>query len=178
MVRDYDGYSLVVGRFQPLHKGHMDVIRKCAEASEHISIGIGSAQYSHTPENPFTAGERYMMINKALRDEGITNYSIIPIEDLNRYPVWVAHVVSLVPPFRTVYTNNPLTKRLFEESGFEVRASPLYNREVFSGTEIRRRIAADEEWRSLVPDAVAEVIDDIDGVNRIKQISGSYDSPF
>ena len=178
MKHNYDNYSLVVGRFQPLHRGHMDVICKCAEASEHITIGIGSAQGSHTPENPFTSGERYMMINKALRDEGIDNYSIVPIEDLNRYPVWVAHVVSLVPPFKIVYTNNPLTRRLFEESGFEVRASPLYNREVFSGTEIRRRIANDEEWRSLVPEAVAKVIDDIDGVNRIKQISGSNDSPF
>lgn len=179
MSPDYSKYSLVVGRFQPLHKGHMDVILKCAEESEHLTIGIGSAQYSHTPENPFTAGERYMMINKSLRDEGIKNYSIVPIEDLNRYPVWVAHVVSLVPPFKRVYTNNPLTRRLFEESGFEVRQSPLYNRAVFSGTEIRRRIVNDEDWRDLVPAPVAEVIDDIDGVNRIKQISsGGNDAPL
>jgi nicotinamide-nucleotide adenylyltransferase len=179
MRPDYDNYSLVVGRFQPLHKGHMDVIRKCAEESEHLTIGIGSAQYSHTPENPFTAGERYMMINKSLRDEGISNYSIVPIEDLNRYPVWVAHVVSLVPPFRRVYSNNPLTRRLFEEAGFDVRESPLYNRSIFSGTEIRRRIVNDEEWRPLVPEAVAEVLDDIDGVNRLKQISrGSIDAPL
>ncbi len=171
MRSDYDNFSLVVGRFQPLHVGHMDVIRKCAEESEHLTIGIGSAQYSHTPENPFTAGERYMMINKTLRDEGIDNYSIVPIEDLNRYPVWVSHVVSLVPPFKRVYSNNPLTKRLFQEAGFEVRASPLYNREIFSGTEIRRRIVNDEEWRPLVPAPVAEVIDAIDGVERLKQIS-------
>jgi len=83
-----------------------------------------------------------------------------------------------VPPFKTVYTNNPLTRRLFEEAGFEVRQSPLYNRSVFSGTEIRRRILADEEWRELVPDAVAQIIDDIDGVGRIKEISGGNDSPF
>ncbi len=178
MTRNYDGYSLVVGRFQPLHKGHMDVIRKCAEDSEHLTIGIGSAQYSHTPENPFTAGERYMMINKSLRDEGIKNYSIVPIEDLNRYPVWVAHVVSQVPPFRRVYSNNPLTKRLFEESGFEVRDSPLYNRDVFSGTEVRRRIAEDEDWQSLVPEGTAEVIVDIDGVERIKQISRGRNAPL
>lgn len=179
MRPDYDNYSLVVGRFQPLHNGHMDVILKCAEESEHLTIGIGSAQYSHTPENPFTAGERYMMINKALREEGVKNYSIVPIEDLNRYPVWVAHVVSLVPPFRRVYTNNPLTKRLFEESGFDVRASPLYNRDIFSGTEIRRRIVNGEEWRSLVPAPVSDIIDDIDGVNRLKQISGGInDAPL
>jgi nicotinamide-nucleotide adenylyltransferase len=157
----------------------MDVIRKCADESDHLTIGIGSAQYSHTPDNPFTAGERYMMINKTLRDEGIDNYSIVPIEDLNRYPVWVSHVVSLVPPFRRVYSNNPLTKRLFQEAGFDVRDSPLYNREIFSGTEIRRRMICDEEWRSLVPGPVAEVIDAIDGVERVKKISsGGMNAPL
>ncbi|MGN0098462.1 MAG: nicotinamide-nucleotide adenylyltransferase [Candidatus Methanomethylophilaceae archaeon] len=173
---DYSAYSLVVGRFQPLHNGHMEVLCRCASESEHLVVGIGSAQYSHHPDNPFTAGERYLMIHNALEDEGITNYSIVPMEDLNRYSVWVAHVVSMSPPFKRVYTNNPLTKRLFQEAGFEVRNSPLYNREVYSGTEIRRRIVADEEWRSLVPDAVAEVIDDIDGVGRLKDISGGGDN--
>ena len=173
---DYSGYSLVVGRFQPLHQGHMDVIRKCASESEHLVIGVGSAQSSHDPNDPFTAGERYLMINNSLEDEGIRNYSIVPMEDLNRYSVWVAHVVSMAPPFKRVYTNNPLTKRLFEESGFEVRKSPLYNRSIYSRTEIRRRIVQDEEWRSLVPKAVAEVIDDIDGVGRLKDITGGRDN--
>ena len=173
---DYSAYSLVVGRFQPLHNGHMEVLCRCASESEHLVVGSGSAQYSHHPDNPFTAGERYLMIHNALEDEGITNYSIVPMEDLNRYSVWVAHVVSMSPPFKRVYTNNPLTKRLFQEAGFEVRNSPLCHREVYSGTEIRRRIVADEEWRSLIPKAVAEVIDDIDGVGRLKDISGGGDN--
>jgi nicotinamide-nucleotide adenylyltransferase len=178
-MTDYDGYSLVIGRFQPLHEGHMDVIRKCASESERLIIGIGSAQYSHSVDNPFTAGERYLMIDKALEAEGISSYSIVPIEDINRYSVWVSHVVSMSPPFKRVYTNNPLTKRLFVEAGFEVLNSPLYNRSVYSGTEIRRRMAAGEDWRSLVPEAVAEVIDDIDGVERIKAIvGGTGDAPL
>ena len=169
---DYSGYSLVIGRFQPLHNGHMEVLRKCAEESEHLIVGIGSAQSSHDPDNPFTAGERYMMISESLKAEGITEFSIVPVEDLNRYSVWVAHVVSMVPPFKRVYTNNPMTRRLFEEAGYEVRRSPMYNRSVYSGTEVRRRIASGEEWRSLVPEAVADVIDAIDGVGRIKDITG------
>ena len=169
---DYSGYSLVIGRFQPLHNGHMEVLRKCAEESDHLIVGIGSAQISHDPDNPFTAGERYMMISESLKDMGITDFSIVPIEDLNRYSVWVAHVVSMVPPFKRVYTNNPMTRRLFQEAGYEVRRSPMYNRSVYSGTEVRRRIAADEEWRSLVPGAVSEIIDSIDGVGRIKDITG------
>ncbi len=166
-IKDFEKYSLVIGRFQPLHLGHMEVIRKCASESDHLTIGIGSAQYSHTIENPFTAGERYLMIEETLKAEGIANYSIVPIEDLNRYSVWVSHVVSMCPPFVNVYSNNPFTKRLFSEAGFNIKASPLYNREIYSGTEVRRRIAEGGDWRSLVPRSVAEVIDKIDGVGRI-----------
>ncbi|MDY0294054.1 MAG: nicotinamide-nucleotide adenylyltransferase, partial [Candidatus Methanomethylophilaceae archaeon] len=172
--RRCEGYSLVIGRFQPLHRGHLEMIRQCAADSEHLTIGIGSAQYSHDPENPFTAGERYEMISETMREEGVGNFCIVPVEDLNRYSVWVAHVVSMSPPFSAIYSNNPFTRRLFQEAGFDVKDSPLYNRAVYSGTEVRRRMLADEDWRSLVPNAVAEFIDTIDGVNRLKDIAGGH----
>lgn len=178
MKDEYAGYSLVIGRFQPLHLGHMEVLSKCASESDHLIVGVGSAQYSHHQSNPFTAGERYLMIDRALVEAGITNYSIVPVEDLNRYSVWVAHVESMCPPFRCVYTNNPMTRRLFEESGYEVRDSPLYNREYYSGTEIRRRMISGEDWRSLVPDATARVIDAIDGVGRMRAADGGNNAPI
>jgi nicotinamide-nucleotide adenylyltransferase len=161
----------MIGRFQPFHNGHMEVIRKISKESETLTIGIGSAQYSHTINNPFTAGERYRMISNSLKDEGITNAYIVPIEDLNRYSVWVSHVVSMSPPFSVVYSNNTLTRRLFYEAGYKIRDSPLYNRSEYSGTEVRRRMLSDEDWRSLVPKAVADVMDDIDGIGRIKGLS-------
>jgi len=153
----------------------MEVVKKIAEESDHLTIGIGSAQYSHTLENPFTAGERYLMIAETLKAEGFRDFFVVPIEDLNRYSVWVSQVVSIAPPFVRVYTNNPLTRRLFREADFEVRASPLFNRSEYSGTEIRRRMADGGKWRSLVPDKVAEIIDEIDGIERMKDLLGEKD---
>ena len=170
--RYFGEHSLMIGRFQPLHNGHMEVIRKCAAESENLTIGIGSAQYSHECDNPFTAGERYLMINEVLKNEGITNYCIVPIEDLNRYSLWVAQVESLSPPFSIVYSNNPLTRRLFSEAGYELRDSPLYNREIYSGTAVRKKMTEGDGWRQLVPEKVAEIIDNIDGVRRLRDISG------
>lgn len=43
--------ALIIGRFQPFHKGHLSVIKMVAEKSDSIIIGIGSAQLSHTFEN-------------------------------------------------------------------------------------------------------------------------------
>jgi nicotinamide-nucleotide adenylyltransferase len=150
----------------------MEVIRKCAAESENLIIGIGSAQHSHERDNPFTAGERYLMIDEVMKDEGVANYCIVPIEDLKRHSLWVAQVESLSPPFTRVYSNNPLTRRLFGEAGYEVRDSPLYNREMYSGTVVRKMMTEGGEWRQLVPGSVAEIIDYIDGVRRLREISG------
>jgi nicotinamide-nucleotide adenylyltransferase len=162
---------LLIGRFQPFHLGHMEVVRKIIKECDELIIGIGSAQMSHTFENPFTAGERHLMISRALREEGIRDFFLVPIVDINQYGVWVSHVRSMVPPFQRVYTNNPLTKRLFSEAGYDVVASPLFNRAQFSGTEIRRRMVTGNDWRSYVPKAVAEVIDSIDGVKRLRDLT-------
>ena len=162
---------LMVGRFQPFHKGHILVIRRMMESFPSVIIGIGSAQYSHTPENPFTAGERVEMAVESLRAEGIGDFYVVPMEDINEHGRWVAHVESLVPRFRAVASNNPLTARLFHEEGYEVLTTPLYDRKKYSGTEIRRRILAGKPWKGLVPTAVAQIIDEIGGPERIRQIA-------
>ncbi len=168
--------ALIIGRFQPFHNGHLEVLKKIFSECSHVTIGIGSAQYSHTSSNPFTAGERYLMIADTLRSEGFDNFYIVPVEDLNRYALWVSQVVSMCPPFDVVYSNNPYTRRLFFESGYEVRDSPLYNRTEYSGTEVRHRIKDGGDWESLVPEKIAEIIRNIDGVSRIVQL-GESDEP-
>src|SRR5512136_438362 len=107
--------TLFIGRFQPFHKGHLAMVKKILQDNDEVIIGIGSAQYSHTGENPFTASERYEMIKRTLDAEGIRMYSIVPIPDTHVHSVWVSHAVSLVPRFGVVYTNSPLVVRLFRE---------------------------------------------------------------
>jgi nicotinamide-nucleotide adenylyltransferase len=162
----------MVGRFQPFHKGHILVMHKMLQKFPSIILGIGSAQYSHTLDNPFTAGERVEMIVGALRDEGISDFFAVPMEDINEHGRWVAHVESLVPRFSAVASNNSLTSRLFQEEGYDVLTTPLYDRRRYSGTVIRQRILSGKPWRNLVPPAVAEVIDEIGGADRMRQLAG------
>ena len=163
--------SLLLGRFQPFHCGHLEVVRDMARESEYAVIAIGSSQYSHSLENPFTAGERITMISRTMAKEGIKNYHLVAIEDIHRYAVWVSHVKSQVPKFDTVYAHNPLSIRLFKEGGFKVLELELYEPDKYSGTEIRRRMIANEEWRGLVPAPVAELIDEVNGVERLKDLA-------
>jgi cytidyltransferase-related domain len=66
--------AFIVGRFQPFHKGHLEVIEEVLKEHDSVIIGIGSAQYSHTLQNPFTAGERHLMISNALETQKIFNF--------------------------------------------------------------------------------------------------------
>ena len=166
---------LFIGRFQPFHSGHLEVIKEFGPKAESFIIVIGSAQESHTLENPFTAGERYSMIKRSLKDTNVNHVDIIPLPDLNRYSIWVNYVESFVPPFDTVISNNPLTRRLFGEKGYVVQEPKLYKREKFSGKEIRRRILHNESWHDLVPKAVVRIIEETEGTERIRTIGNILD---
>jgi len=166
--------GLLIGRFQPFHLGHIYVIKEIQKAVDEVIICIGSAQKSHSLENPFTAGERVMMIKKGLNENDITkNYYILPIPDVENNSVWISHIKSLAPPFSKVYTGNTLVKRLFKEHGDDVDTPPMYNREEFSGTGIREKMLNGEPWEALVPAAVVDVVKEVDGIQRLKDLAKS-----
>ncbi len=171
--------AVFLGRFQPLHLGHLNAFRYVLERSDEVVIIVGSAQYSHTTRNPFTAGERITMVRLALREAKIDpeRYYIIPVRDLHIHKMWVAHVVSQSPEFSIVYSNEPLTSTLFREEGIKVEPIPFYNRNTYSSTEIRRRMLENDSWRELVPPKVADYIDEIRGVERIRDLAKS-DNPL
>lgn len=164
-----------VGRFQPFHRGHVQVVEHLASDVDDVVIGIGSAERSHTPENPFTAGERAEMIYRAVAELDIRAYTT-PITDIESNAKWVAHVIEFCPPFDTVYTNNPLVDRLFSEAGHDVRGMPLFDRDSYRGTTIRRRIIDRDDWEDLVTEPVHDAIIEFDGIARLRTVAGDDDA--
>lgn len=163
-----DVTALIIGRFQPFHLGHLMLIKEAARDCGFIVLGIGSSQESHTRDNPFTAGERRLMIERSL--EIPPKFAVYDIPDIGDNRRWVSHVEKLVPGFDVVYTNGELERRLFMEAGYRIHATGFFNRDKYSGVEIRRRIISGEEWMSLVPKGTLEVMKEIKGVERIKSL--------
>jgi nicotinamide-nucleotide adenylyltransferase len=167
--------GLLVGRFQPFHLGHLNAIKDVLKEVEELVIVIGSAQYSHRLNDPFTAGERLIMIRRALEEAKI-DYSrvwVVPVPDVHLHMMWVSAVEGYTPPFNIVYSNEPLTRRLFMEAGYKVKAIRFYERKLYSSTEIRERMLKDESWEKLVPKSVATFIKEIDGINRLRDLTKS-----
>ncbi len=165
------GRALVVGRFQPFHVGHLEAVRRLASAFDEVVVAIGSADVSHTLKNPFTASERFDMVRDALVEAGVGNAIVVPVQDVNRNAIWVAHVVSLVPRFRVFFTNNPLPAFLFRAAGFEVRPMPFVDRARHEGSRVRALLVEGGAWEPLVPPAVARRIREAGGPERLRALA-------
>jgi nicotinamide-nucleotide adenylyltransferase len=165
--------GLYVGRFQPFHLGHLSAIKEVLKEVDELVIVIGSAQYSHNFNNPFTAGERLVMVRTALEECGVDSKRvwIVPVPDVHLHMMWVSSLEGYTPHFDILYSNEPLTRRLFMESGYKVKPIRFFERKEYSSTEIREKMVKDQNWEKLVPKSVATFIKRIDGLNRLKDLT-------
>jgi bifunctional NMN adenylyltransferase/nudix hydrolase len=72
-----DCYSVIIGRFQPLHKGHGYLIKQALKNSDYLIIVVGSSFSSRTLRNSFTFDERKEIILDALSDPDFAEISNI-----------------------------------------------------------------------------------------------------
>jgi nicotinamide-nucleotide adenylyltransferase len=165
--------GLYIGRFQPFHLGHLEAVKHILSKVDELVIVVGSAHDSHTLENPFTAGERITMIRLALKEAKIdaNRYTVLPLPDAEFHKVWVSHLLSQAPSFDVVFTNEPLTSRLLKEAGMRVEKIPMFNRGMFTATEVRKRIIEGKNWDELSPRSVASYVKQIKGDERMREIA-------
>jgi nicotinamide-nucleotide adenylyltransferase len=163
--------GVVIGRFQPFHNGHLFLIRQILRECNEVLIVVGSAQQNYTFANPFTAGERILMIRKSLIEGGVdvSKIIIIPLIDIEDNAMWFPMLVSMLPPFDIIYSGNQLVVSL-ASSYLEVRSPKFVRKKHYNGSYIRHRILSGQKWSNLVSKSVFDIICSIDGINRIKKI--------
>ncbi len=148
--------ALFVGRFQPLHIGHLKAIKWILKKYDNIVIVIGSSQEAKTEKNPFTLDERKKMMKSTLNSEGFNKkYEIIEMPDVYNDEIWVNNILKKVK-FDVVFTRNSWTKRCFEKNKIDVKRHPLFGN--ISGSKIRNMIKNNEKWEKLVPKEVKDII--------------------
>jgi len=128
-------YCIIIGRFQPLHRGHLNIIKQALDIADNVIICVGSSgneatfknQFSpqkYSSRNPFSFKERKEMIVFSLkelfgddfrwkdRDIGIiSRIKIIPIVDYCNDEIgcsaWMYHVMTQISQ---VYPNDVFKK--------------------------------------------------------------------
>ena len=171
--------GLMMGRFQPFHLGHMDLVRQILKECDEVVIAITSSQFNYLEKDPFTAGERIEMIHDSLKesDVDLTRCIILALDNQFNIATWSSYLKSMLPQFDKVYSGNDFVKMLLGDSKIKVVTPEFLDRKQYNATKIRSMIISDGDWQKFVPSAVVEFIKKINGKNRIEIINNSDTKP-
>lgn len=162
--REFD-LLVFVGRFQPPHNGHFNVINTALAKAQHVLILVGSANLARTTHNPFTYDERRRMLELGIgMDKWVDQprVTIEPLDDVYDDDEWVQQVQEAA--WHAVrYSDNAkigLIGRNKDASSYYLRLFPQWGSvdvqseeyETLDATSIRRAIfntfnkEDDEQW--------------------------------
>lgn len=146
--------GLIVGRFQPLHYGHIYLMEQGLMLCEKITIGIGSANLTDA-DNPFPVEDRERRLKNALERLGMSERvaGIVKLNDFYDDSLWTQEIFRKtqgVGNIDVAIGHNPWTNRILSAAGIPVlddQVIPMLDRSHLQGTKIRK-ILRDEK---LIP---------------------------
>ena len=150
--------AVFVGRFQPLHNGHVNAIKNIVEQDDidHLHIIIGSADKKDTDNNPLSFETRKEIISDTLKHLIETGkISVTGLDDHINDDEWIQNLKHIVPDADITYSGNEWTRRCMEPF-CTVEEPDFLDKENLNGTNIRSRIKGKKEIRHLVPNKVFE----------------------
>ncbi len=172
MNKKYD-YGIVIGRFQPFHLAHQDLINHALTLAEKVVIILGSARSAPDIKNPFTPAMREEIIRASFPQ--VENRLIF--RAVRDYPyndhVWTAEVQNTVG--QIAEDDEKENERIGiigffkDKSSYYLNLFPQWNFEEFypadkqrlkiNSTDIREKyFFADESWKNFVPETVANYL--------------------
>ena len=134
---------VVLGRFQPFHKGHAAMIINAEKyrlenfPELKLIIAVGSSNRPQTLKNPWSESERMEMILYWLDNEANIDAKIVSIPDIEDPPNWVSHAERYHGKSGVFFSSDLTSSELYESSKWPVISMPLVERERFEGWRVR-----------------------------------------
>ena len=143
--------GIIIGRFQPFHRGHLYLIKQALKQVDSIVIAVGSANINDE-KNPFSFEERKTYIESSLKKHKLLSRikKVISIDD---YPddddYWLKQLKKKTGHFGVSFGNNEWVNEILENRRIKVIRFPLYKRYKYEGVKIR-----EEMKRSKKPEQI------------------------
>lgn len=100
-MKKYDTLVLI-GRFQPLHNAHLEIIKRCTALTDQLVVIAGSAKQPRTYKNPWTFDERARMIKAATSGLSMRVYVEPNIDTIYNDQAWAVRVQGIVSKYRVL----------------------------------------------------------------------------
>ncbi len=151
--------GLVIGRFQPFHKGHAYLLGKALEVADTLIIGVGSSD-TIDDDNPFLITTRRNMISQYIQKTGLESRipKIIDIPDMPDDDEWFEALKKKVGRFDVGIGNNDWVRGIFENARMPFVVIGNYQRDIWEGTQIRELMREKKMWQDRVPEEISHLI--------------------
>lgn len=163
--------ACVSGRFQPLHRQHLELFDRALQEADHLIVAITNpdagalyaspaSSHRHRPQdNPFSYFDRCRFVAAALRQLGALERATIVPFDLGAPEHWTSYVPLTALQWVRVYSSWEATKvQMLEAAGYAVRAVPGDAGNRVSSSTIRARMRTGEDWEDDISKAVVPLL--------------------
>lgn len=118
---------VLIGRFQPLHNAHLEIINRATALTDKLVIVTGSAHQPRTYKNPFTSFERELMIKEATRGLSIQVYVEPNIDTTYNDQAWAIRVQNIVSKYQVPNGKTGIIGHKKDESSFYLNMFPQWD---------------------------------------------------
>jgi len=149
--KTYEKTAILIGRFQPPHKGHEGLILSLLKTHKKLTVAIGSSCKKRQKENPFSAKERLFMLKKLFSQKKAKEkikFTFLPDNPSNKK--WAQIFCKKFPKEKyIIYSANPLVRKLL--ATYEFGKFLLVRRKSWQGKAIRKKIIEKKPYLSSIP---------------------------
>jgi bifunctional NMN adenylyltransferase/nudix hydrolase len=128
MSKKYDTLVLI-GRFQPLHNAHLEIIKRATALTDQLVIITGSGKQPRTYKNPFTSHERERMIKAATLGLSMRIHVEENIDTIYNDQAWAVRVQGIVSKYRTLGGQVGIIGHKKDDSSFYLDMFPQWGYE-------------------------------------------------
>ena len=179
MSKKYDTLVLI-GRFQPFHAAHLEIVKRATALCDQLVIVVGSANQPRTYKNPFTFSERKEMIKSATAGLNLKIYVESNTDTIYNDQAWAVRVQGIVSKYTTLGSKVGIIGHKKDPSSFYLDMFPQWGYEnveeiePLSAVNIRdlyfKRVTNMEFIRGVIPRTTFEFMSEFWKMDAYHQI--------
>jgi bifunctional NMN adenylyltransferase/nudix hydrolase len=120
------GTIMLIGRFQPLHSAHLEIIKRCTALTDQLVVVVGSANQPRTYKNPFTFNERAAMIRAATAGLSMRVYVEPNIDTIYNDQAWAVRIQGIHSKYQCLGTKTAIIGHKKDDSSFYLDMFPQW----------------------------------------------------
>jgi bifunctional NMN adenylyltransferase/nudix hydrolase len=177
--KKYDTLVLI-GRFQPLHNAHVEIIKRATALCDQLIVITGSANQPRTYKNPFTSKERERMIHYATSGLSMRIHVEANPDTLYNDQAWAVRVQGIVSKYAELGDKIGIIGHKKDDSSFYLDMFPQWGFEnvglveFLSAVDIRdlyfRREVNMNFIKHVVPESTFEFLENFKETSEYEQI--------